>query len=322
MIKNYIYTVGRYLPASSKKEVLAEIESNIYDYLVENFGQKEYSESEIEEAVRFLGHPKKVAESYLDSPRSLIGSSYIDIYFIILKIAILATSIGIFVSTTLVFDGNFLTWILSIFSKLWANLLTVIGFITFIFAIIEYYKPSSLNEDYENWSLNILEEEPTENTSISPIELIVESFILLILITIFVQPDLILSIIGNNISFIALIPNFDILGIYFILIIGIFILNIILNFYLIYKGKWSTISRFFSVFLNILFIILAGIVVFSPNGWLPLSNIPSESGETIDVLTDLGITGLRIGYGILILIISLDIWKHLNILLNNKKAKN
>lgn len=52
MIKNYLYTIGKYLSPSQREEVLREIEANLYDYLEENFGKKEYTSGEIESALR------------------------------------------------------------------------------------------------------------------------------------------------------------------------------------------------------------------------------------------------------------------------------
>jgi len=69
MISNYLYTIGKYLTPDEKTEVLKDIEVNLYDYLEDNFGKKEYTDEEIETAIRTMGHPRKVAEAYMHEPR-------------------------------------------------------------------------------------------------------------------------------------------------------------------------------------------------------------------------------------------------------------
>ena len=66
--------------------------------LEDNFGKKEYTDEEIETAIRTMGHPREVAESYMNEPRVLIGATYIDAYWLVLKIVLVAVAIGITIS--------------------------------------------------------------------------------------------------------------------------------------------------------------------------------------------------------------------------------
>ena len=141
MIRNYLYTVGKYLPASQRDDILKDLEANIYELLEETHGDREYSPKEIEDVLYKMGNPKRVAESYLERPRYLIGPQYIDLYLLVVKVALLGISIGLLVVSIIKFivDGDLLQSLLSLVGGIWNAGLVMVGIVTIIFSLVEHY---------------------------------------------------------------------------------------------------------------------------------------------------------------------------------------
>lgn len=62
LLKDYVYTITHYLPQKQKAEVSTDIEATLYELLLEQFGEKDYSDQEIEIVIRAFGQPRLVAE--------------------------------------------------------------------------------------------------------------------------------------------------------------------------------------------------------------------------------------------------------------------
>ena len=157
LISDYLYTIGKYLPPATRAEILKEIEANLYDYLEENFVKKEYTDEEIEIAIRAMGHPRKVAEAYMNGVRVLIGAAYIDTYWLVLKIALIGMAIGITISNTLALSNanDGISLYLHIVSQICQSSLSVFGLITIIFAAVQYYSPKERVEKDNLWSVSM-----------------------------------------------------------------------------------------------------------------------------------------------------------------------
>ncbi|MCC5910463.1 MAG: hypothetical protein JJT76_08510 [Clostridiaceae bacterium] len=119
MITNYLYTIGKYLSPHQRDEVLKEIE----------------------EAIKSMGNPRKVAEAQMNSPRYLVGVAYIDTYWLVVKIAVIGASIGIAVSNLMAMTEakDILQLFLKLFAQICKSGLATFGFVTLIFMAINYY---------------------------------------------------------------------------------------------------------------------------------------------------------------------------------------
>ena len=148
ILERYLYAVGRWLPKKQKKDILAELESSIYDTLESRFGKSvDYTEDEVSEILKELGAPWKVAAAYSGFADRLIGPELLPIYFTLTAIVSGAVALGLTVSFIIGLfrpDLSFLDFILNLL-KLIPNLILstvfVVGITTIIFAVIERAVP-------------------------------------------------------------------------------------------------------------------------------------------------------------------------------------
>ena len=104
-IERYIYAVKKHLPANQKEEVGAEIRTLILEQVSEDAPFEK-----IEKVLKSLGSPRKLAHSYRNQDRYLIGPEHFELYYDILKIGLLiivpiAIFFGIIESLTVLFSG-------------------------------------------------------------------------------------------------------------------------------------------------------------------------------------------------------------------------
>lgn len=153
LIKRYIYAVGRWIPGKQKKDILKELESAIYDALEARFGKRDdYGEDQIEEVLKEMGPPWKVASGYTKLGDKLIGPGLLPLYFMLAAIISAATAFGLLVGfviglftpdTTLA--SFFLDFPGFIASVLFSTVF-IIGMLTVIFALIERFTGDELPE--------------------------------------------------------------------------------------------------------------------------------------------------------------------------------
>ncbi len=317
MISSYLYTIGKYLPPKQREEILSEIEANLYDYLEENYGKKEYTDAEYEDAMRSMGPPKKVASAYMSTPRCLIGPTYIDVYWLILKIALIGTAIGITVShlITLSDTTDIFPTIYTILIDIWQGSLSTLGIITLIFVIISHHAPEEpINAD-EEWSLNLLEKAPESHQALCISELVFESVFICIALVFFNHPsppEFMLLIDEKITPFI----NISVLRPFLIWINLILGVNLLLNVYLLIKRSWQRATRIASIFLDVAGIILFYHLMILPD-WInfPLLSTVFER-EHIEFGQSLN-TGFRIAILVIIVLASIDIFKHVRAIIKH-----
>lgn len=309
MIKDYLYAVGKYLPPSQRTDVLKDVEANIYDYLEENFGSREYGEKEVESALLYLGNPRTVAEGYLDRPRCLIGPPYLDIYYLVVKLAVFGVAIGIGVSLIISFNdfGQLPEFMLKLLAGIWQAGVSVVGTVTIIFAALYRFAPEKENFKDEKWSIKDLEKAPDESEKVKLTDLIFESAFAIIFLVIF-NFDLLSGLRTTEIDVVWL--NDVGFSRYLIWINLVLAGTLLLNLYLLIRRRWQVITRLISILFDIAGIWIFSVLAFTPNIWdfSDVSNITPEAVEGIS--TGLGI-GLRIGFGAIVVVTAFEIYKHI-----------
>ena len=318
MINDYLYTIGKYISPAQRDEVLREIESNLYDFLEQNFGQKEYSESEIETAIRSMGHPKKVAEAYMESPRCLIGPSYIDTYWLVIKIALIGIAIGLTIANMLTLsdakDG--IQLFIKVISSVWNASLSAIGSITLIFALIQHYSPGEQEAITGEWSLKSIEKAPEAHQKVNILEIILESiFISLFLVAINqATPALVIALRENKV-----IPvlNIEIFKPFLIWINFVIVSNLILNLYLLIRKQWQSITRIIAIALDIIGVGIFIKLVMTPGFWnfSAIDSVLKDESIALSTVLDLS---LNITLAVVIIIVAIDIFGHLRILMKTR----
>ena len=141
LIERYLYAVKKELSGKQRDDIVAEIESYLYDLLEERFPENvEVKEKELESILKEMGSPRKVAAQY--SPHQyLIGPRLFPMYKIVLKIMLLvvlgALTLSMVISNVVEYSANGWKLLLEYLGTLWSGGLSVVGVITLIFAIIE-----------------------------------------------------------------------------------------------------------------------------------------------------------------------------------------
>lgn len=316
LISNYLYTIGKYLPPATRAEILKEIEANLYDYLEENFVKKEYTDEEIEIAIRAMGHPRKVAEAYMNGARVLIGAAYIDTYWLVLKIALIGMAIGITISNTLALSNanDGISLYLHIVSQICQSSLSVFGLITIIFAAVQYYSPKERVEKDNLWSVSILEKAIEPYQSVKIFDLIIETFFL------FLSLIAINQVMSGLMSTQIIIPIFNVVNFvpYLFWINVVLIVSLLLNVYLLIVRKWQSVTRAVTIALDLLGIAIFTQLVFDPDLWSFNLIIKKLGAATYNIETIWKLS-IYITLAAVVIAVAFDVVKHLKVLLRKNK---
>jgi len=314
MIKNYLYTIGKNLSPSQRDEVLKEIEANLYDYLEENFGKKEYTDGEIESALRAMGHPKTVAQAYQTNPRSLIGPAYIDTFWLVLKIAIISSAIGITVGNLLNLSPTITGT--QLFIKLATDIFSsgvgALGMVTLIFSLIEYYSPQENSVISDTWKMSDLEKSPDANQKVSLFDLIIETFFICFGLVVMNSAAPIFTFSLNGTEVLPIV-NMALFAPYIVMITLVLAASLLLNIYLMIIRKWQTTTRIITIVLDLIGVGIVTKIVLSPEIW-DLTAITDILGESAKVDTWFTLS-INIGVAIMIIITAFDIFGHIKAIL-------
>lgn len=234
LLKDYVYTITHYLPQKQKAEVSTDIEATLYELLLEQFGEKEYSDQEIEIVIRAFGQPRLVAERYLNQKPSLIASELLETYWFVVKIALIGSNIGVFIARMLTQGLDFI----SILGGMINLSLSVFGMVTLIFILINQKMDAYEQKNDQTWSLNDLKTWTSDKHRVSHFEIAFESiFLVFVAQALFV--DTALSVVLEN---------------HVLFLLGMYVgLSLVLNIYLLIKAYWTPRLRIVSISLNLLF---------------------------------------------------------------------
>ena len=145
LIEPYVSEVGRRLPRKTRADIEAEIRSILQDMLDERSQKtgKPVDEEMTIEILKEYGAPEKVAATYLGD-RYLIGPRLYPIFITVFRIVLMvlgvmaAISLGVAVYQTTLTPLNAFETILKAIGSYVATIITVLGNIVLIFAIIEW----------------------------------------------------------------------------------------------------------------------------------------------------------------------------------------
>ena len=234
LLKDYVYTITHYLPQKQKAEVSTDIEATLYELLLEQFGEKEYSDQEVETVIRAFGHPRLVAERYLNQKPSLIAPELLDTYWFVVKIALIGSNIGVFIARMLTQGLGFI----SILGGMINLSLSVFGMVTLIFILVNQKLDAYEQKNDQTWSLNDLKTWTSDKHRVSHFEIAFESIFLVFMAQALIVDKPLSVVLENHVLFL--------LGMY----VG---LSLVLNIYLLIKAYWTPRLRIVSISLNLLF---------------------------------------------------------------------
>jgi hypothetical protein len=277
LLRRYLYAIKTKLPIKSRDDLIKEIESLTMDELEDRFGpQKEYTEEEIKTIIKEMGSPRRVASRYRGDEPYLIGPELSEIYRLVLLIASGAVTLGLMISFVIgsfsidnSLGKHFLEF-LRFFPSLFSALLSMVGSVTIIFALIQKFgnfKPEDLEID-EDWTYKDLPELPQKEEIVKlwePIVGLFFTFLALILLNGLVYGNLHERLInGSGACTIIPIINLSALRHYAPLWNISLLLGLIGQVLLIVLGKREWRSRILELFTNLFDITILAIMIKGP----------------------------------------------------------
>lgn len=313
MIKKYLFNISKLLPPSNREEIIKEIEAGLYDYLEEHYGKVEYTEAQLEEAILAMGHPKQVADAYRGRSYALISGHYFDLYWLVLKVALVASFVGLtfaiaigdlFASTNQ--EAILVSFFIDLLSAFWDVGLNVFAVVTLIFALVEYNSPMDETAITDlKWDEKVFHELPDYSASVSRMDMVFEIFFTAVGIA--VANTLLPNVLATSLSNVIILSISIAFG-----------AQIFLDCYLLFKGSWHMITRTVTLLLNAVSIALGYLVFISPYG-INQEMVSIKLGERVASGVHIS---LVITFAIILLIILWDSYgqiKHLIAEMRNKK---
>lgn len=271
LIERYVSAVGSKIWGKNRKDIESELRSSLLDTLEEKTEGREASEEEVVELLREFGDPSEVASRYNSDKKYLIGPQLYDLYMLIIKIVCIAVSIGLTISIVVDImksqqQFNTLVWeAIYIVPKYFSTLVSTVGLITIIFALIEksaIVKEEDLSLKNKTWNPRKLPEVVKDYDEVKRYSKIIGIlFIVLILIILNFFPDKIGIYYGasarSNWEFVPIFKD-GILAKFIPLWSILLLLKLTLNVLLIKDGRWRKSTRIFNVL-----ILIGNIIVFA-----------------------------------------------------------
>jgi hypothetical protein len=287
LIDTYVSEVGRRLPRKIRADIEAEIRSILQDMLEERSQKtgKQVDEEMTLDILKAYGAPEKVAASY-QGERYLIGPRLYPIFMTVLRIMLMVTGIlaaiglGVAVYQTTFTPLNAFETIIKAIANFGASVMTVLGNIVVIFAILEW----ALFRSGGNVDVKGLPKEkawdPRSLTKVSPsnqvkmgetIAEIVGCFAAIVIFNFYPQiigftPSLNNVVESGNWASITFYPLLSDAFFYYVPFLTlVWALTIILNIVLLRMGHWNTVARINSIGLKVIGIIIAGAMLAGPS---------------------------------------------------------
>lgn len=276
LIDAYIDEVSKKLHKNKRENIKLELKATIEDMLPEP-----YSEADIMEVLKKLGSPAKVAASYQDTPRYLIGPNVFDLYTRTIKLvfpwAIFITIIVQVIQRIFLYSGEeaLLSTIISAFSMTIVAIISVsfhvLFWITIFFIVIERSNTDKIQilpflNDPKEWTPESLNIKNIPKDKLITLSDIIFSFVGIIIFTfVYWNANRLLGIYTTNgngsLKFVMPIFNQNILQSYALFFMLCVILSLTLTFLKWRTGQWTmTIAIINALLLSagtIVFIVIA-----------------------------------------------------------------
>lgn len=311
LIDRYVNEVGnRLLVLQGREDIEKELRSTLEDMLeerAEKEGRPADEAMEIE-LLKEYGSPDEVATTYNPHPY-LIGPRIFPLFLKILKIVLLSTAFGMtvvmiiqLITQTPLMGSEFTEVLGDGLGNILSTVISAAGYVVVIFAILERTVPDLgiSKEDFEEkWDPASLAKEPDPD-SVNRGELIAE---------------IVFTFIGLAIiNEIFYIPVFtDEFRQFVPWINAVFVTEILLDIYLLRKAVWDTATRIVKVAMEAGTIVIAGIMLYTPNvitfSSKIFENVPADSSVDIEVVTRFFDIGVSIAFIVVIVVASFELVK-------------
>lgn len=319
-IERYLYQIEKKLHGKNKKDLIQEIESNLYDELEARTDSSDPTEEEILEFLKGKGSPSQVASAYLGTEESLIGSELFPIYSLVVKIALLASLIGITVASMVSLgfgDQTPLAALGGLLGGIFQAAVGAVGLVTIIFALIQrFMDPEELqlqNESTE-WNPKDLPVLPAKKNQVKRSDPIIAIIFLIVLIILFnLFPDFIVwGYYTNTESVVAPVLNKEVLAQYLPWMNLIWAAALTFQIVLLIKNQWTNVLRIIRIGLDWAGLALFLWIVSNPNLLVNQGGLFQWIGlENGAVLDSLFASMARVGIILLIAIVVIETGKNI-----------
>ena len=267
LIERYLHEVGRYLPRQNRKDILGEMRSALADALEDQAGPNPSREQTIA-MLKTFGEPRKVAARYYPESQYLIGPTLYPLFRMVAGIALAA-----------VLGAQIIAWLVSIFlagsplnplevsSGLVNSLPSTLGWVLIVFIILQRFdvRPDEGEKEWDPASLPPVDKHEEVSRAERVVGIIAQSILLAIFtwfsdrIGVYIFPG---GLFFGNPILADFIP-----WIMLSLLIGIG-----LDVYLLWQGRWTTISRLARLGANLLSIVILALLSQAHMAWLQAHN--------------------------------------------------
>jgi len=308
-LDRYIHEVGRFLPRVKRTDIQAELRSSLVDALEDRFGQ-EPGEDQVAELLKEFGNPRDVAGSYHPRGQYLIGPGLFPIFRMVAWIVIAA-----------VLGAQMLAWGVAVFVageafsafEMLASLVNSIpaslGWVLITFMVLQYYDAKPYLED-EPWDPKSLPEiNPDQDTKRGELIFgLIFSTLILMVLTLFPQWVGFITTPGGKFY-----PNPVILD-YLVLIQVSLLANILLDVFLLWKGRWDMLTRIIKLGLEGFSIVILALLVNGHNAWLTARSAGGlfDALETISDIADgswelVGMNAFRLAFVVALIVTVIEV---------------
>ncbi len=308
LIDRYVHDVGRHLPRKNRSDIQAELRSSLIDALEDRSGH-EPTEPEIVELLKEFGPPKVVAASYYPEGQYLIGPPLYALFRLVAGIVfaavlgaqLLALGVAYFIAQEPIAPLEALAGLLN-------SIPAAVGMLVIVFVILQWFEVNPETEA-EPWDPNNLPE-ISESETVKRGERvfgITMGIIILVVLGFFPESIGFVTTLGSEFFTNPVIAQYIGL-ISFSLLFGIG-----LDIYLLWQGRWGTITRIAKVAANLLSVTILFLLVQGHTVWLA-DHGSSGFFATLEQLPDtinggwqvIGMEAFRLGFGVALIITSLE----------------
>jgi len=303
LIERYLHEVGKNLPRKNREDILAEIRSHLEDTLDERTGGKP-TDADVVALLKETGSPQDLAASYSGQGQFLVGPALYPLWRMVTGIVIaavlgsqlLAWGISVWVA------GDALN-VVEVLGGLLTSVPTSVGMVTIVFMILQAQGVKA--NPNEEWDPNNLPEIKNDE-EVKRGELIAGVVFSSLFLALFaVMPEKIGVYNFSNGDF---FPNPVFLQ-FLPWIILSQLVNLGLNIYLLWQGRWNVAARATQIGSNLLSIVVLALLFKGHTAWLIANDSPGFfisierlSGSIWDNMQLIGMEAFRLAFGIALVV--------------------
>jgi len=260
LIERYLQAIGRNLPRNQRADILSELHSALMDTLDARGGDT--SEESVVQVIKEMGPPQKVASSYHAEGQYLIGPALYPTFKLVLGIVFTAVIGAQLLAIMLAVGLSGETFSLpEDFLGIINGLPSALGMVVIVFALLQYFGVNTEKEEeaFDPRKLPALEGEDEPVKRGEQIFSIVMEVVLLAILSQFA--------LGDGFIQRGLFEN-PVLNQYFFWVALSFAVSIMLDIWLLWKGRWQTSTRLARIGADVFSMIVLYVLLQGHIAWL------------------------------------------------------